>query len=67
MGGLVNEEELRRSLVGLCRDIRGIALAFHSRNTYMMLFDWMYPHTHTHIHTHTHTHTLPAILASYML
>lgn len=43
MGGMVSEEELRRSLVGLCRDVRGIVLAFHSRNTYMMLFDWMYP------------------------
>ena len=43
LGGMVSEEELRRSLVGLCRDLRGVALAFHSRNTYMLLFDWMYP------------------------
>jgi exportin-7 len=43
MGGMVSEEELRRSLVGLCRDVRGVALAFHSRNTYMLLFDWLYP------------------------
>ena len=60
MGGMVSEEELRRSLVGLCRDLRGIALAFHSRNTYMMLFDWMYPSSPqlSLPHTHTYTHTL---------
>ena len=70
MGAVVNEEELRRSLVALCRDIRGIVLAFHSRNMYMILFDWMYPLTlphshsqiltlpHTLIFSHSLTHTL---------
>ena len=43
LSGMANEDDLRRTLVGLCRDIRGIALAFHSRNTYILLFDWMYP------------------------
>ena len=57
MGGMVNEEELRMSLVGLCRDLRGIALAFHSRNTYMMLFDWMYPHLILSPSPHTHMMT----------
>ena len=34
---------LQRTLVGLCRDIRGLAFAFNSKSSYMMLFDWMYP------------------------
>lgn len=35
-------EETKRTLVGLCRDIRGLAFAF-SKSSYMMLFDWIYP------------------------
>ena len=34
---------LQKSVIGLCRDLRGITLAFNSRTCYMMLFDWMYP------------------------
>lgn len=34
----------QRTLVGLCRDIRGLAFAFNSKNSYMMLFEWMYPY-----------------------
>ncbi|PFX28448.1 Exportin-7 [Stylophora pistillata] len=37
------QEETKRTLVGLCRDIRGLAFAFNSKSSYMMLFDWMYP------------------------
>lgn len=40
---MVTEDELKRTLVGLCRDLRGIAIAFSSRTSYMMLFDWIYP------------------------
>ncbi|KAK2573063.1 Exportin-7 [Acropora cervicornis] len=35
-------EETKRTLVGLCRDIRGLSFAF-SKSSYMMLFDWIYP------------------------
>ena len=34
---------LQRTLIGLARDLRGIAFAFNTRTSYMMLFDWMYP------------------------
>ncbi|XP_027043179.1 exportin-7-like [Pocillopora damicornis] len=37
------QEETKRTLVGLCRDIRGLAFAFNSKSSYMMLFDWIYP------------------------
>ncbi|KAJ8316811.1 hypothetical protein KUTeg_004715 [Tegillarca granosa] len=36
-------EEAKRSLVGLARDLRGIAFAFNTKTSYMMLFDWIYP------------------------
>ncbi|XP_032806398.1 exportin-7 isoform X1 [Petromyzon marinus] len=38
-----NQEEAKRTLVGLARDLRGIAFAFNSKTSYMMLFDWLYP------------------------
>lgn len=31
--------------MGLVRDLRGIAFAFNAKTSFMMLFDWMYPHT----------------------
>ena len=34
---------LQRTLIGFCRDLRGVALAFNNRTSYMMLFNWMYP------------------------
>lgn len=34
---------LQRTLVGLVRDLRGIAFAFNAKTSFMMLFDWMYP------------------------
>ena len=33
----------RETVVGLFRDLRGIAAATNSRRTYAMLFDWLYP------------------------
>ena len=30
-------------LLGLARDLRGIAFAFNTKTSYMMLFDWIYP------------------------
>ena len=35
--------ELQRTLIGFCRDLRGVALAFNNRISYMMLFNWMHP------------------------
>ena len=34
---------MQRTLIGLSRDLRGIAFAFNTKASYMMLFDWMYP------------------------
>uniref|UniRef100_A0A803W8S8 Exportin 7 n=1 Tax=Ficedula albicollis TaxID=59894 RepID=A0A803W8S8_FICAL len=36
-----NEQE--RTLVGLVRDLRGIAFAFNAKSSFMMLFEWIYP------------------------
>ncbi|XP_036792992.1 exportin-7 isoform X12 [Oncorhynchus mykiss] len=36
-----NEQEAKRTLVGLVRDLRGIAFAFNAKTSFMMLFDWM--------------------------
>lgn len=33
----------QHTVVGLFRDLRGIAAATHSRRTYALLFDWLYP------------------------
>ncbi|KAK7815979.1 hypothetical protein U0070_014192 [Myodes glareolus] len=30
-------------LIGLARDLRGIAFALNTKTSYTMLFDWMYP------------------------
>lgn len=45
-GGGVNEDELKLSLVGICRDLRGVVSVFNSRAAYLMLFEWMYPSNH---------------------
>ncbi|XP_052757223.1 exportin-7-B isoform X2 [Galleria mellonella] len=42
-GGVFASEEARKTLVGLARDLRGLAFAFNTKTTYMMLFDWIYP------------------------
>jgi exportin-7 len=36
-------EEAKKALIGLSRDLRGLAFAFNTKTSYMMLFDWMYP------------------------
>ncbi|KAL8174123.1 UNVERIFIED_CONTAM: Exportin 7 [Gekko kuhli] len=38
-----NEQEAKRTLVGLVRDLRGIAFAFNAKTSFMMLFEWIYP------------------------
>lgn len=47
-------EEAKKALIGLARDLRGLAYAFNTKTSYMMLFDWMYVYTHapTNIHTY---------------
>lgn len=35
-------EEAKKALIGLARDLRGLAYAFNTKTSYMMLFDWMY-------------------------
>ncbi|EDO48742.1 predicted protein, partial [Nematostella vectensis] len=40
---LFHTEESKRTLIGLCRDLRGLAFAFNSKVSYMMLFEWIYP------------------------
>ncbi|XP_039282073.1 exportin-7 isoform X2 [Nilaparvata lugens] len=37
-------EEAKKALIGLARDLRGLAFAFNTKPSYMMLFDWVYPH-----------------------
>lgn len=36
-------DEAKKALIGLARDLRGLAYAFNTKTSYMMLFDWMYP------------------------
>ena len=38
-----NTEEVRKTVIGLARDLRGIAFAFNTKISYMMFFDWIYP------------------------
>ena len=52
-----NEQEAKRTLVGLVRDLRGIAFAFNAKTSFMMLFDWMYPSLPPDLYT-------PSILSS---
>uniref|UniRef100_A0A8C5WV00 Exportin-7/Ran-binding protein 17 TPR repeats domain-containing protein n=1 Tax=Laticauda laticaudata TaxID=8630 RepID=A0A8C5WV00_LATLA len=37
------QEEAKRMLIGLARDLRGIAFALNTKTSYTMLFDWIYP------------------------
>ncbi|KAI5640764.1 exportin-7-B [Phthorimaea operculella] len=41
---LFASEDAKKTLIGLARDLRGLAFAFNTKTTYMMLFDWIYPH-----------------------
>lgn len=36
-------DNVKYALIGLMRDLRGIAMATNSRRTYGFLFDWLYP------------------------
>ena len=36
-------EQVKASLIGLFRDLRGLTMATNSRRNYAMLFDWLYP------------------------
>ncbi|XP_076033628.1 ran-binding protein 16 isoform X3 [Oratosquilla oratoria] len=36
-------EDAKKGLIGLARDLRGLAYAFNTKTSYMMLFDWIYP------------------------
>ena len=38
-----NVEEAKKSLIGIARDLRGIAFAFNTKLCYMMLFECLYP------------------------
>ncbi|KAG8519529.1 Ran-binding protein 17, partial [Galemys pyrenaicus] len=46
------QEDVKRMLIGLARDLRGIAFALNTKTSYTMLFDWMYPY---------YTVTIPAL------
>ncbi|XP_048190081.1 ran-binding protein 17 isoform X3 [Perognathus longimembris pacificus] len=37
------QEDVKRMLIGLARDLRGIAFALNTKTSYTMLFDWMHP------------------------
>ncbi|XP_071670919.1 ran-binding protein 17 isoform X2 [Patagioenas fasciata] len=37
------QEEAKRLLVGLARDLRGIACALNTKSSYSLLFGWLYP------------------------
>ncbi|VDD88080.1 unnamed protein product [Enterobius vermicularis] len=39
----VDQEQVKCAVIGLCRDVRGIAIACHIKSVYSMLFDWLYP------------------------
>lgn len=34
-------EEAKKGLIGLSRDLRGLAYSSNTRGAYMMFFDWM--------------------------
>ncbi|CAH9069015.1 unnamed protein product [Cuscuta epithymum] len=40
---LFRSDDVKQALIGLMRDLRGIAMATSSRRTYAFLFDWLYP------------------------
>ena len=42
-GNQLNFPFFQRHLIGLARDLRGVAFAFNTKVSYMMLFDWIYP------------------------
>ncbi|XP_044003499.1 exportin-7 isoform X1 [Aphidius gifuensis] len=40
---LFSAEEAKKAIIGIARDLRGLAYAFNTKPSYMMLFDWVYP------------------------
>ncbi|KAL5715586.1 hypothetical protein ACHQM5_017387 [Ranunculus cassubicifolius] len=40
---MFRSDTVKYALIGLMRDLRGIAMATNSRRTYGLLFDWIYP------------------------
>lgn len=36
-------EQVKHALIGLARDIRGLAYSFNQKAPYMMFFEWIYP------------------------
>ncbi|GAB4836168.1 hypothetical protein Ancab_001081 [Ancistrocladus abbreviatus] len=40
---MFRSEPVKYSLIGLMRDLRGIAMATNNRRSYGLLFDWLYP------------------------
>ncbi|TFK14803.1 CD276 antigen-like protein [Platysternon megacephalum] len=51
------QEEAKRMLIGLARDLRGIAFALNTKTSYTMLFDWIYVRKKNFPHTSVHTDT----------
>jgi exportin-7 len=42
-GPMFAPEDAKKALIGLARDLRGLAFSFNTKTSYMMLFDWIYP------------------------
>ena len=40
---MIVPDEVRKTVIGLARDLRGLVFAFNTKISYMMLFDWIYP------------------------
>jgi exportin-7 len=40
---IYTSDEVRKALTGLVLDLRGLAYAFDSKETFMMFFNWIYP------------------------
>lgn len=43
MSGIDPGDQVKHALVGLARDIRGLAYSLNQKVPYMMFFDWIYP------------------------
>ncbi|ULT89570.1 hypothetical protein L3Y34_008181 [Caenorhabditis briggsae] len=39
----IEEEQLKKIITGLCRDLRGVAIASTTKAIFQILFEWMYP------------------------
>lgn len=52
-------DEAKKALIGLARDLRGLAFAFNTKTSYMMLFDWMYPFQDIMLHRHKGDFVVP--------